>query len=120
MLLLDYAYSDDPIAPLNIKHGLDAMLTPDGEAFEFHYNYLVYTFRHNGEELLAKHYMDQTGEVSISQSINLPVSGFVLNVLVFLGLRYISIKMLTDTGYVPLPDDIQKQVSERVHLHFLK
>ena len=106
---------DDIIAPIAIEHGLDAMLTGDGRAFEFHYNFLDYKFRDGDLVLTARHYMDVPGEVCLTTCPALSFEApFVHRVLVYLALRYAMITYPSDQGYIPLPSEVADRVAQDV------
>jgi hypothetical protein len=54
----------EPGVPETITHGCDYMRLPDGK-LEYHYNFLIYTWRSGGEEISARAYLDEPAKVSI-------------------------------------------------------
>ena len=62
---IPYEETPEPGLPDKIEHGCDYMLLPDGK-LEFHYNFIVYTWTFNGEEISARTYLDgRQNEVSV-------------------------------------------------------
>jgi hypothetical protein len=113
----DY-YSQDVIRPVRIEHGFDFMLTSGGDAMEFMYNFLDYYFVEEGEQVTARHYLDEPHEISLQvtsrEGLQTP---FIQKVLVFLGMRYPSITWLADDGYTALPDAVEKDLADRIQAH---
>lgn len=93
------------------------MLTDDGSGLEFYYNYLIYEFENGGEQLSAKHYLDDPESVSIPHPLVLPLSDFVQQALAYLALRYNSIQVLGNDGYGPLPEDVAKDIGGIINRH---
>ncbi len=110
---------DDRVTPVSIEHGIDAMMTEDGQAFEFYYNFLIYTFRQGDETLVAKHYLDQPGEVSLtplpSSDLN---TSFAKGVLLYLAMRYSRITTLGEHGTAPLTAALLSELADAVRAAF--
>lgn len=66
-LVSDY-YDQDIIRPAAIHHGLDYMLSDDGNGFEYHYNFIDYYFEEDGVTFSARHYLHRPGEISVNDS----------------------------------------------------
>ncbi len=109
-MTLFFSDEDEKIDAVRISHHVDFMFAADDKAFEFYYNFLIYEFDNGHEKLSAKHYLDEPGVVNVHSPLALPLSDFARQVLVYLSLRYLSIQVPSDKGYVPLPDDIREEV----------
>jgi hypothetical protein len=56
--------SPEPGAPVRIEHGCDSMRGDDG-TIEYHYNFLIYTWRVGEREIAGRTYLDTVHEVSV-------------------------------------------------------
>ncbi len=89
--------------PSKIEHLVDTDLDPKTGECSYYYNYLLYTFEHQGAPVTARSYLDETSEVSILQcpsgiDIEYELSG----ILTYLRLRYSSVSRLGPSGYTKI------------------
>jgi len=117
------AYHQDPIAPFLIEHRMDFgdLQTGSPDAFGYIYNYLEYGFRDGARELWARHYLDEPGMAILNAYGGLDWDdAFVRNVMVFLGMRYARMDLMTERGRVPLPPDLAARLDEAVRAHMIR
>jgi hypothetical protein len=101
---------DEEVRPVRLAHNVDLMPAADGKGLEFYYNYLIYEFENGGEQITAKHYLDEPTVINVQSGFALPLSDFARKVLSYLGLRYNVIQVPSDKGYVPLPAEVAQEV----------
>ena len=117
------AYTQDPIAPFLVEHRMDFGDPEPGrpDSFGHVYNYLDYGFREDGRELWARHYLDEPDTV-ILNGADEPMLGdpFVRRVMIFLGMRYGKMDVITPRGRMNLPADAAAALAEAVRAHMIR
>ena len=93
---------NDPIEqlPSKVEHLVDTDLDPKTGECSYFYNYLLYTFEHNGTQVTARSYVGDASKVSILQCPNdIEDDSELGGILAYLRLRYPTVKRLGPSGY---------------------
>lgn len=112
------AYEQDVIAPVTITHGLEFGVADENHRgmFGYHYNFLDYAFEEGDRQIGARHYLDEPDCAYLALTFDKP-DEFLMRVLIFLMMRFETIKSLTRKGYEPISPEIAEAVRERLDLH---
>ena len=90
-------------SPSKIEHLVDTDLDPKTGECSYFYNYLLYTFDYAGAEITARCYLHNVSEVFILKCpTGVDVERELDGILVYLRLRYSSVRRLGPSGYAKI------------------
>lgn len=110
----------EPLEPQTVRHVLDTGLSKTGDV-EFAYNHFDYRWGEEPEAIWARAHLDTASKVTVHNLEHHDIqSDHITRMLMYLAARFRTIEVFdpnSETGYHPLPDDIDKRVRDLVAEH---
>ena len=107
-------YDQDLIAPTRIEHRVEyGDWDEKSQTYGFWYDFLIYEFREGDKLAEAVAYMDEESVELRVLDPNDPTSDFAIKVLVFLSLRYATLKIMEGSGSYSFDEHIREKVEQQ-------